>query len=62
MMTIRRLVVLASRFKAAPAGSLAEYHFGKLQTAMDQRIAERGRSKLARRLQRKHALGRAGAF
>jgi hypothetical protein len=62
MMTFRRLAVLVDRFKMAPAGTIAQQHFSRLQVAIDQRVQERGRSKLGRRLQRKHALGRAGAF
>lgn len=59
MMTMRRLsplVAIATR-KDASAQSVAQ-----MGAALKQRRAERGSSKLGRRLRRKHVAGRAGAF
>lgn len=61
MMTLRRLRVFIDRAKNAPFAS-AWSTFRDLDLAIDQRVAERGPSKLARRMRRKRALGMAGAF
>lgn len=61
MMTLRRLRVFIDHAKnASPA--LRSSTFQDLNRAIDQRVAERGPSKLARRLQRNRARGLAGAF
>jgi len=61
MMTMQRLRVFIDRVKQAPP-ALAWSALRDLDQAIDQRVAERGRSKLARRLQRNRMRGMLGAF
>lgn len=58
-MTLRRFAALLER-AAAPAATALD--FERAVAADEQRRRERGPSKLARRLRRKHELGHAGAF
>ena len=58
-MTLRLLATVGAR-AARPTATPNDAHL--LELARAQRKAERGPSKLARRLTRKAALGRAGAF
>ena len=59
MMTLRRLAPLVARASETSATSDDVVSLG---VALAKRRRERGPSKLARRLRRKHALGLAGAF
>lgn len=59
MMTLRRLAPLIARVAQNSATSDDVVSLG---VALAQRRRERGPSKLARRMRRKHALGLAGAF
>ena len=59
MMTLRRLSALHAR-AVRPTSNRTD--LAVLARALAQRTNERGPSKLARRLYRKHELGRAGAF
>lgn len=60
MMTMALLSLLADRVRITPAPSRADVE--NLAKAIDQRVKERGPSKLARRLRRKGELGLTGAF
>lgn len=58
-MTLKRLAPILLAIKRPGAGA---FELAVAEAALAQRKQERGPSKLARRLTRKHALGRSGAF
>jgi hypothetical protein len=59
MMTLRRLGALKAR-AASPSANAADIALAMV--AVSQRMGERNASKLARRMRRKHELGRSGAI
>ncbi len=60
MMTMALLSLFADRVRITAAPSRADIE--NFASAIDQRVQERGPSKLARRMRRKGELGMMGAF